>query len=352
MSQSQDPPGLDLAALRTYFRDHVEGAADAPLRAELIQGGRSNLTYVIGQDDRRWVLRRPPLAHVLPTAHDMGREYRVISALGRSDVPVPRTYAHCLDDAVIGATFYVMSWVEGRRLAEAEDAARLGPEEADAACRTLVSTLAALHRVEPERVGLGDFGRPAGFVERQVRRWYTQWERSKTQSLPEVDELRDRLATALPESQATTVVHGDYRFDNLLLARDAPRVVAVLDWEMATLGDPLTDLGLLLVYWTEPGDGVRREIGVAPDVTAGPGFWSRRRVAETYAELTGFDLSDLGFYVALGCYKLAIVLEGIHDRHLHGAYGDEDFGEIWAGVPDLVRLGLAATDRGLDALSA
>lgn len=347
------PAGVDLAALRAYFRDHVEGATDAPLAAELVQGGRSNLTYRISQGDRSWVLRRPPLAHVLPTAHDMGREFRVISALADTDVPVPRTYAHEAGTDVIGAPFYVMSFVEGRRLASAADAATLSAEDADAACEELVTTLARLHRVDPARVGLADFGRPQGYVERQVRRWYAQWQSAVIRPLPEVDELRDRLAAALPASQAAAVVHGDYRFDNVLLAPDAPRVAAVLDWEMATLGDPLADLGLMLVYWSEPGDGVRREIGVAPDVTSQPGYWSRRRVVERYAELTGYDLGELGFYVAFGCYKLALVLEGIHARHLRGAYGDEDFGEIWAGVPDLLRLGLAAVDgSGVDALSA
>lgn len=350
---AESPPGVDLGALRTYFQEHVEGASEEPLEATLIQGGRSNLTYLIGQArDRAWVLRRPPLAHVLPTAHDMSREYRVISALGDTGVPVPRTYAYCSDSDVIGAPFYVMSWVEGRKLATADDAARLAPAEADAACEELVRTLAALHRVDPGQVGLREFGRPAGYLERQIRRWYQQWEAAPTRSLPEVERLRDALGAALPRSPAATVVHGDYRFDNLLLAPSGPAVVAVLDWEMATLGDPLADLGLLLVYWTEPGDGARREIAVSPDVTSQPGFWSRRAVAGRYAELTGLDLGSLDFYIALGCYKLAIVLEGIHARYLHGAYADEDFGEIWAGAPDLLRLGLAVLDgEGLDALS-
>lgn len=351
--RQESPAGVDMPALQTYFGEHIEGATGEPLEATLIQGGRSNLTYLIRQDrDHAWVLRRPPLAHVLPTAHDMSREYRVISALGDTGVPVPRTFAYCSDPAVIGAPFYVMSWVQGRKLATADDAARLAPEEADAACEELVTTLASLHRVEPEQVGLGEFGRPAGFLERQVRRWHQQWEAAPTRSLPEVERLRDGLTAALPQSPAATVVHGDYRFDNLLLASDHTAVVAVLDWEMATLGDPLADLGLLLVYWTEPGDRARREIAVSPDVTSQPGFWSRRGVVARYAELTGFDLGSLDFYVALGCYKLAIVLEGIHARYLHGAYAGEDFGEIWAGAPDLLRLGLAVLDgEGLDALS-
>lgn len=351
--RAEAPAGVDLGALRAYFDEHVEGATGEPLEAALVQGGRSNLTYLIRQGrDRAWVLRRPPLAHVLPTAHDMSREYRVISALEETGVPVPRTYAYCPDSEVIGAPFYVMSWVEGRKLATADDAARLAPAEADVACEELVQTLAALHRVQPEDVGLGEFGRPAGYLERQVRRWYQQWEAAPTRTLPEVERLRDALTDALPRSPAATVVHGDYRFDNLLLAPDRPSVVAVLDWEMATLGDPLADLGLLLVYWTEPGDRARREIAVSPDVTSQPGFWSRRAMAARYAELTGFDLDTMDFYIALGCYKLAIVLEGIHARYLHGAYADEDFGEIWAGTPELLRLGLAVLDGGgLDALS-
>lgn len=349
---SQAPAGVDLEALRTYFDEHVDGADSTPLEADLVQGGRSNLTYRIRQGGRAWVLRRPPLAHVLPTAHDMSREYRVISALGDTDVPVPHTFAYCPDEDVIGAPFYIMSWVDGRKLATADDAAKLPPEEADAACEALVRTLAALHRVDPDAVGLAEFGRPSGYLERQVRRWYRQWEAAPTRSLPEVEQLRDRLAAALPDSPAATVVHGDYRFDNLLLHPETPDVAAVLDWEMATLGDPLADLGLLLVYWTEPGDRVRREIAVSPDVTSQPGFWSRRAVVERYAGLTGFDVETIDFYAALGCYKLAIVLEGIHARYLHGAYADENFGEIWAGAPDLLNLGLAVIDGGgLDAIS-
>lgn len=342
----ETPAGLDLESLRAYFRDNITGATDEPLRASVVQGGRSNLTYRIRQGERGdWVLRRPPLAHVLPTAHDMGREFRVISALGDTPVPVPRAYAHCTDERVIGAPFYVMSWVEGRTLADAEDAARLAPDEASDACESLVRTLAALHRVTPENVGLAEFGRPAGYLERQVRRWHRQWEAAPTRSLPEIERLRDRLYDTLPDSQAATIVHGDYRFDNLLLAPETPDVSAVLDWEMATLGDPLADLGLLLVYWTEPGDGVRRQLGVAPDVTSQPGFWSRRKVAERYRDLTGFRLDGLDFYIALGCYKLALVLEGIHARYLRGAYGEEDFGEIWEGSPALLRLGLVALEE-------
>ncbi len=355
LSEGDTPAGVDLAALRPYFRDHVRGAGDDRLEAEVIQGGRSNLTYLVRQGpDRAWVLRRPPLAHVLPTAHDMGREYRVISALGETPVPVPEAYAYCADPEVIGAPFYVMSWVEGRRLATADDAARLDPDEAGAACAALVRTLADLHSVDPEPAGLGGFGRPAGYLERQIRRWYRQWEAAPTGPLPQVEQLRDRLAAAVPESPPATVVHGDYRFDNLLLASARPEVVAVLDWEMATLGDPLADLGLLLVYWTEPEDGARRKVAVSPDVTAQPGFWGRRQVAQRYAELTGFDLSALDFYVALGCYKLAVVLEGIHARYQRGAYAAEEVGEeVWGGAPALLRLGLAIMDGGgLGALSA
>lgn len=361
-TEAAELAGVDLHALRDYFQDHVEGAVDAPLSAELVRGGRSNLTYRITQQTGSsggssatvcsWALRRPPLAHVLPTAHDMGREYRVISALSDTAVPVPRTYAHCDDSAVIGAPFYVMSWIDGRKIATASDAAQLSEGDAGAVCERLVATLAALHRVEPEVVGLGDFGRPEGYLERQVRRWYRQWENSNARPLLEVDRLRDLLAAAVPAGPAGTVVHGDYRLDNVLLAPDGPGLAAVLDWEMATLGDPLADLGLLLVYWSEPGDRKRATIPVARGVTAQPGFWSRRQVAQRYAELTGFDLSALDFYIALGCYKLAIVLEGIRARYESGAYGDEDFDDVWAGVPGLLEIGVAAMNGdGLAALA-
>ncbi|MGZ4133192.1 MAG: phosphotransferase family protein, partial [Actinomycetota bacterium] len=203
--------GVDLEALRPYFARHVEAAGDRPLTASLIAGGRSNLTYVVGDGDHEWVLRRPPLGHVLPTAHDMGREYRVLRALSTTDVPVPTPLAFCDDTHVNGAPFYVMEKVDGVILRTPEEMARLSPDDARRCSIQLVEVMARIHGVDYEAVGLGDFGHPQGFLERQVRRWGEQWERSKTRPLPPIDELARRLRASLPRSPAPTIVHGDYR---------------------------------------------------------------------------------------------------------------------------------------------
>ena len=248
--EGDHPEGVDLERLRPWFATHVDGADDQPLTAELIAGGRSNLTYTVGDGTHSWVLRRPPLGHVVATAHDMGREYRVLAALADSDVPVPKVYAFCDDLAVNDAPFYVMDHVDGRILRNPEEMATLTADEAKRCSYTLIDVLARLHSVDYEAVGLGDFGRPDGFLARNVARWGKQWQANKTRDVPAVDELARRLDAALPESGPAAIVHGDYRLDNTMVAYDDPgRIVAVLDWEMSTLGDPLTDVGLLLVYW-------------------------------------------------------------------------------------------------------
>src|SRR6478609_10457901 len=272
------PDGVDLERLRPYLAAHVEGAHDAPLTATLIAGGRSNLTYSVSDGTSTWVLRRPPLGHVLPTAHDMVREYRVMTALASTDVPVPRTLALCEDVAVNDAPFYVMELVEGVIYRDGNALAGLSPDDARRASEVLVDVLAAIHAVAYEAVGLGEFGRPDGFLERQVRRWGEQWERSKTRELPEVDELARRLRAALPTSGPPTIVHGDYRLDNTMMANDDPgRIVAVLDWEMSTLGDPLSDVGLFLVYW---GRDQTTFAGADTSKAIGDGFLTRDEVTE------------------------------------------------------------------------
>jgi aminoglycoside phosphotransferase (APT) family kinase protein len=247
---AETPPGVELERLRPWFAANVEGANGGPLHASLISGGRSNLTYAVGDDAHEWVLRRPPLGHVLPTAHDMAREYTVLTALAPTDVPVPRTLAFCDDNDVNDAPFYVMELVDGAILRTPAAIAKLSPEDARRCANELVDVLVAIHAVDYTAAGLSEFGRPDGYVERQVRRWGEQWERSKTRELASIDELARRLRAALPESPPPTIVHGDYRLDNTMLAPDDPgRIVAVLDWEMATLGDPLADLGLFLLYY-------------------------------------------------------------------------------------------------------
>ena len=337
------PEGVDLDALRGFFTDHVAGADDRPLSAELIAGGRSNLTYGITDGVHEWVLRRPPLGHVLPTAHDMVREYRVITALGDTDVPVPRTYALCEDDDVNGAPFYVMERVHGRILRDGEDLAALTPDEAAACSRELVDVLARIHSVDYEAVGLGDFGHPDGFMERQLRRWGQQWERSKADDLPAIDDLAQRLRRALPESGPPTIVHGDYRLDNTMLADDdAGRIAAVLDWEMSTLGDPLADVGLFLLYW---GQSEAQIIATGQAIDEQAGFASRNEIVELYAKESGRPVDNLDFYVVFAFYKLAIIVEGIAARYRMGKTLGEGFEHMGQMVKSLVDEALEQANR-------
>ena len=337
------PEGVDLGALRGFFTDHVAGADDRPLSAELIAGGRSNLTYGITDGVHEWVLRRPPLGHVLPTAHDMVREYRVITALGDTDVPVPRTYALCEDNDVNGAPFYVMERVHGRILRSGEDLAALTPDEAAACSRELVDVLARIHSVDYEAVGLGDFGHPDGFMERQLRRWGQQWERSKADDLPAIDDLARRLRNALPESGPPTIVHGDYRLDNTMLADgDAGRIAAVLDWEMSTLGDPLADVGLFLLYW---GQSEAQIIATGQAIDEQAGFASRDEIVELYAKESGRPVDNLDFYVVFAFYKLAIIVEGIAARYRMGKTLGEGFEHMGQMVKSLVDEALEQANR-------
>ncbi|MET0228231.1 MAG: phosphotransferase family protein, partial [Actinomycetes bacterium] len=248
-------PGIDLAGVTGWFEANIAGAKP-PVRVALIAGGRSNLTYrVEDAAGSSWVLRRPPLHGVLPSAHDMGREHRVISALAGTPVPVPAAFGLCEDPAVTGAPFYVMGFVDGIvPRDEATVAAGLDEPARGAAARSLVDALVALHQVDPDQVGLGQLGRHHGYLERQLARWQRQLEQTRTRPLPALDEVHRRLAANLPaQAGPARIVHGDFRLDNVVLS-PAGRVLAVLDWELCTLGDPLADLGLLQVYWAEPGD--------------------------------------------------------------------------------------------------
>jgi aminoglycoside phosphotransferase (APT) family kinase protein len=317
-ARPSDPQGIRRDAVERYFAERVPGGA-GPLAFTLIAGGRSNLTYRVDGPGGTWVLRRPPLGHVLPTAHDMAREHRVLSALAGTGVPVARPIALCEDASVNDAPFYVMAYVEGVVLE-----AKLPPGFAETAAErrrigdALIGTLAQLHAVDVAAVGLADFGRPDGYLERQVRRWAQQWERSKTGPLPAIEELARRLAAAIPRSPAPTLVHGDYRLGNLALAlRDPGRVVAIFDWEMATLGDPLADLGYTLIYWTEPGDAATGT-PIGASVTAQPGFHTRAELIEGYARASGRDVAAIDFYQVLALYKLAVISEGIYARFRMG----------------------------------
>ena len=315
------------------------GLADlGELRAvQLISGGRSNLTYRVDLDGGQIVLRRPPLGHVLPTAHDMNREYRVLTALDGTAVPVPKPLANCQDTEVIGAPFYLMQHVDGLVLRTMQDGQILTRAQAAELSDLLAQTLAAIHGVDYKAVGLETFGRPDGYLARQLSRWQKQWELSNTRAMPGYDELVARLAAGLPESAEGTLVHGDFRLDNTLVRLSTPaRVAAVVDWEMSTLGDPLADLGLTLSYWADPAEGGFPDINVGATVTALPGFASRSEFAAKYAQLTGRDVSAIGYYIAFGFFKLAVVLEGIHARFLQNMTVGEGFEREGPAVPVLI----------------
>jgi aminoglycoside phosphotransferase (APT) family kinase protein len=338
------PPGLDLDALARYL-DPIVGGLAGPLHAEVIPGGRSNLTYMVDDGHRELVVRRPPLAHVLPTAHDMRREYTVQRALGAAGFPVPPLISLCTDESVLGAPFYVMERVAGHIVRTALPAEL--PDTAETRrrmSRSLVDALVRLHSLDAELIGLRDFGHPQGFLERQVRRWWQQWTASKTRELPAMDDLHRGLETTVPAQAPAAIVHGDYRLDNVMFAPGDPsRIAAVLDWEMSTLGDPLCDLGLMLVYWAESEDEPAARSLHGRTVTAEAGFFRRAEVVDAYREASGRDLSSLDWYVALGAYKLAIIMEGIAARHLMGMTVGEGFEGVGATVPAMV-------ERGLDSL--
>ncbi|MFN8034482.1 MAG: phosphotransferase family protein [Acidimicrobiia bacterium] len=340
---STSPEGLDLDALQTFFADNAPDAGDRPLHAELIAGGRSNLTYRVTDGERQWVVRRPPLGHVLPTAHDMSREHRMLDALAATDVPVPAVLALCTDEAVIGAPFYVMEHVDGRVLRTAADVGELDDRQAARVSRELVDVLVRIHAVDVDEVGLADFGRPEGYLERQVRRWGRQWESSKTRDLPALDELARRLSNAIPLSPAPTIVHGDYRLDNTMVdPTGLDRIVAVLDWEMATIGDPLADLGLLVLYW---GEADAQVIATGQAMLERPGFLTTDEVVTRYASRSGRAVDSLDFYVALGAYKLAIIVEGIHARHRMGKTLGAGFDTVGDLVPSIADRALERASR-------
>ena len=333
-ASGETPEGVDLTRLRPFFAEHVPLAGDAPLTAELIAGGRSNLTYAISNGTGTWVLRRPPLGHVLPTAHDMVREYRVLTGLAGTGVPVPRTYALCEDLEVNDAPFYVMEKVDGVIYRDGAALSTLDATQARRLSEELVDVLANIHGVDYERVGLGEFGHPDGFLERQVRRWGQQWERSKTRELPAVEELARRLNAALPESGPPAIVHGDYRLDNTMMSpKDPGRIVAVLDWEMSTLGDPLADLGLFLLYWGNAGAQV---VATGTAIDAAEGYLSSDEVVARYAQQSGRPVHAMDWYVVFASYKLAIIVEGIHARFKMGKTLGEGFDAMGQTVVALI----------------
>ncbi|MEU7001199.1 phosphotransferase family protein [Nonomuraea sp. NPDC046570] len=338
-------PGIDRPRLVEWMATHLPEAG-APEEITLISGGRSNLTYLVQTAGRRVVLRRPPLGHVLPTAHDMRREWRVISALAPTPVPVPEPLAFCADEDVIGAPFYLMGHVDGEAVRGQDGLAGLEPGQVTRLSRRLAEILAEIHAVDYRAAGLADFGRPEGYLARQLERWCQQWARSADGELPEYDRLVTRLRDRLPATSAATLVHGDYRLDNTLVRlTPQPEIRAVVDWEMSTLGDPLADLGLTLTYWHDPGDAERASIPVSGDATLTPGFLDAAEFAAHYAKVSGRDISDLDFYVAFGNFKLAVIVEGIHARFRQGKTVGEGFDTIGSAVPTLIARAHRTLDR-------
>ncbi|MFZ4811945.1 MAG: phosphotransferase family protein [Ilumatobacteraceae bacterium] len=336
-------PAIDVERVSRWLVEHVEGAI-APFRFDLIAGGRSNLTFrVTGDDGSRFVLRRPPLGHVLATAHDMAREHRVIAAVGTTGVPVPPALGLCTDVEVNGAPFYVMGFVDGVVLDGVDKAAALPFELRVQTSEHLIDVLADLHAVDIDAVGLGDFAKREGYIERQVKRWSTQWEGSKTRELPAIDEVAARLRERLPEQRGVAIAHGDFRFGNCLTDVANGRIAAVLDWELCTLGDPLADVGYLGVYWFDGEAGNLR----SNDPTPAGGFPSYDHLLERYAARTGRDLSGIDYYVAFSCWRLAVISEGVYARYLHGAMGEQDVDieQFKIGVDGLAERALAAVRR-------
>jgi aminoglycoside phosphotransferase (APT) family kinase protein len=331
-------PGVDLDALTRWLDDEHPGLRAGPLAGAVIAGGKSNLTYRISDGTTTWALRRPPLAHVLPTAHDMVREFRVISGLAPTGVPVADAVALCTDVDVLGAPFYLMSFVEGVVLDKKEIVAALDQQQAREACEQLVDTLVELHAVDPGSVGLADFGRPEGFHARQVKRWHGQWQASETEHRAGLAPVVDKLGATLPAQSAPAIVHGDYRLSNVMFRPDFGGIAAVVDWEMATLGDPLTDVGLLVVYQRLAYDGDF----VMPRMTPGDGFLTPQQLVERYAAASDRDVSRLAWYIGFGFFKLAVVAEGIHARYLQGKTVGAGFDHFGAAVPALLDAALAA----------
>ena len=338
-----DVQGIDREAVTAWYVEHVPGTTP-PLEFQLIAGGHSNLTFrVTDAAGRATVLRRPPLGQVLASAHDMGREHTIIAALAETDIPVAPALGYEPGVDVNGAPFYVMDFVEGHILRDVASAEKLTVEARTHTGDSLIEVLAAIHAIDPDAVGLGDLGRRDGYIERQLKRWYGQWNKSKTRELATIDEVHDTLAATVPEQGPAAIVHGDYRLDNCMVADDGS-VVAVLDWELCTLGDPLADVGLLMVYWNEHGDSAQTLTGP----TLAEGMRSRAELLERYADASGRDLSHIDFYVAFGYWKLACIVEGVYARYVGGSMGQRDTGDfdVFARqVEALASQAAAALDR-------
>ena len=311
--------GIHAQNVTEWFKNNIPGVVP-PLSFELIAGGRSNLTYkVVDAENQGYVLRRPPLGHVLESAHDMGREYKIISSLGPTDIPVAPALGLCKDKSVNDADFYVMRFVEGDIITDSVDSVRIPENERHNLGMNVIDILVRLHAVNPDDVGLGDLGKKEDYAARQVRRWTKQWENSKTEEVWEMDEVGRLLKEKMPAQIGASIAHGDYRIGNFIIKDN--RVAAVLDWELCTLGDPLADVGYLLNWWYTP-DEVELGFGDGAPTAAG-GFPSRDELIAYYEKATGRDLSQINYYRALSYWRLAAISQGVFRRYAEGAMGDK-----------------------------
>jgi aminoglycoside phosphotransferase (APT) family kinase protein len=338
----QRDPDTDIERMALWIVHHISELRE-PLDFQQIVGGQSNLTYAVTDGNgRRLVVRRPPKSHVLPTAHDMAREHRVLSALNGTSVPVPSVLGICDDLDVIGQNFFVMDFVDGLVLRDAATAQQLSPDDRHHAATAMTDALALIHALDPDAVGLGSLGRRGGYLERQLSRWYTQFNASKSREVSLVDDVHAFLVDQMPEQTSVAITHGDYRLENLILSSRGD-VLAVLDWELCTLGDPLADVGLMLAYWYEPEDIPL--FSETPPASAIPGFPTRQELAAAYAVRSGADLSQLDYYISFGFWKLACIADGVFTRYASGAMGE---GQSFAGgidpVPRLARKAKDAAD--------
>lgn len=307
------PPGIDVARVSDWLAGVLPDAAP-PFAFARIGDGRSNLTFrVEDADGRAAIVRRPPLGRLLPGAHDMAREHRLLAALHPAGVRVPEPYGLCEDEAVSGAPFYAMALAPGHVVTSAADLDGLPVAARTRAAESLVDALVELHAVDVDAIGLGDLARHHGYAERQLKGWWRQWEASKAREIPAIDRVRDRLAATIPEQRRVSVVHGDYKLENVVID-DGGEVRAILDWELCTLGDPIADLGTLMAYWIEADDPAAWALNGMAAPTRAPGFPSRAAVAARYAERTGDPLDGLPFYEAQACWKLAIIVQGVVRR--------------------------------------
>lgn len=322
MTTDETTQGIHRDNVTAWFGEHAT-MVQPPLHFDLIAGGHSNLTFkVTDQADGQWVLRRPPLFQVLESAHDMGREFRVIDALQDSVVPVPSTIGFCDDLSVNERPFYVMDFVDGHVLRSPEEATAFGTDRLADVTRSLIEGLANIHAVDIDAVGLGELGRKENYIARQLRRWMGQFEASKTRERPELVAVHDHLVERIPEQGTAGLVHGDYRLDNCLITDDGS-VAAVLDWELCTLGDTKADIASLLTYWARPSDSFT-PIDIAP--TLADGFPERAQLLEWYEQAVGTSIDDIDFYMSFASWRLASILEGVYSRYVSGAMGGEPEG--------------------------